>query len=726
MATATLNLRDSRQFTDWFTDFLKKELAPYPGRGTIVARMVISATITMILVMTFRMPGASIGPLYAFIISREDLLSTLRSAMTVVLVFGSGAAFIPIGARMFASMPLTHFLWEGASLFAMFYLLRVLSDFSVAAAMAMIGSTALGIWYLPGPAELNVERTLWTAFVPAVAAAVTIAVEAVFHALNKQDEVLKGLTTRWTLVESLLQSYADNQPAAPETMQKLAQFALVGAGTLRRRITRSEHDPLYRTQMTAVVSLTARSVDFAAAMALEKITPTLEERERIRQLVQHIAAIRECLATRSKPPLWEAPRAASSSIPLLSELEGMVALIPRVFEGSVALAPYQTSGQEEVVKRSFFVDDALQNPEYIRYALSGGLAAMLCYILYVALAWPGLSTSVVTCLLTGLSDIGSSRQKQILRLAGAILGGFVFGMGAQIFVLPYVDSIVGFTLTFAAVSTIAAWVATSSPRLSYCGLQIAFAYYLVNINEFTIQTSLSIARDRAIGVLLGVFMMWLVFERFYPKTAAQQMIDVFIRNLRLLAQLTVFPASRADAQSIVQIRKLRDEIYKNFSAVNAQSDAVPFETGPLRQAHMAARENILRWQPVLRTFYLMEIPLLQFRLFGMHEEISESVREVEHRFQQSCGETLTRMADCLESQWKKQSCDLPLHLNLEKLLVLAADGGESALSAREKTLLGLSNNIALSLDRVYEEVSAVPLFQTPQRFTIDPSNSTPD
>jgi multidrug resistance protein MdtO len=136
MATATAPLRDTRPFSDWFTDFLKKELAPYPGRGAIVARMVISATITMILIMTFRMPGGSIGPLFAFIISREDLISSARSALMISLVFGAGAAFIPIGARMFASTPETHFLWEGACLFGLFYLLRALSDFSVAAVVA--------------------------------------------------------------------------------------------------------------------------------------------------------------------------------------------------------------------------------------------------------------------------------------------------------------------------------------------------------------------------------------------------------------------------------------------------------------------------------------------------------------------------------------------------------------------------------------------------------------
>ena len=168
----------------------------------------------------------------------------------------------------------------------------------------------------------------------------------------------------------------------------------------------------------------------------------------------------------------------------------------------------------------------------VSFAFSGTLAAMMCYILYVSLDWPGISTSVTTCVFTALSNVGTSRQKQVLRLAGATLGGFVFGLGAQIFVLPNIDSVTGFAVLFAVVTAIAAWVATASTRLSYAGLQIALAFYLINLSEFTIPTSLTLGRDRAIGVLVGISMMWLIFERLYPRPAGDEMVRIFIRNLR--------------------------------------------------------------------------------------------------------------------------------------------------------------------------------------------------
>ena len=96
-----------------------------------------------------------------------------------------------------------------------------------------------------------------------------------------------------------------------------------------------------------------------------------------------------------------------------------------------------------------FIPDAFSNPEHLRYILGGTAASMLCYIFYVSLDWPNLSTSVTTCVLTALTTIGSSRQKQILRMAGFVFGGVIFGLGSQIFVLPFLDSIGGFTILFA-------------------------------------------------------------------------------------------------------------------------------------------------------------------------------------------------------------------------------------------------------------------------------------
>ena len=712
MATTATNFQAARPSGGWFADFLKQELAPYPGRGSTVARIVISSTIVMLIVMIFRIPNGATGPVFAFLYARESLASSVRSTLSVVFTFGAGLLLIPLGARMFASEPMTHFLWGAASLFALFFLLRALNDYGSAVMMSVVGAVATATWYLPGPGERNVENTLWGMFVPAISVAVCLAVEIVYRAIYKGlDDVLEGITTRLTLMESFFRNYANNEPVSAEIKKMLAQYAETGAGTLRRRLARTGNDPLYRAQMTAVVSLTARSIDLAAVIAIEQVDLSPQVRQRFNELAQHLADMRDSLIHKRKPSPWDVPENIPSSTPLLYDLERMLALIPQAFQGSVALGP--NVGPKQTVpaqKFKLLKEDAFRNPEYIRFASYGCLAAMLCYFVYVSLAWPGLTTSVMTCLLTALSDIGSALQKQTLRFVGAIIGGFVFAMGSQIFILPHIDSIGGFTLLFAAITAMAAWVGTSSPRLSYCGSQIAVAFFLVNLGEFRIQTSLSAERDRAVGILLGVCMMGLIFGLAYPRKAAQQMVDVFVRNLRLLSQLVVHPSIQADPEGLVRLNSLREQIANNFSAVSSAAGAMSYEAGATRAQQMIVGEKIKRWQAVLRTFYLMETSLLQFYHFSERTEVSNSVHQIESHFQQTCGAVLTSIADCLEKQWAHGKCESQLRPELEKLLSFAIAEGNPIFSSHEQTLLALSRNIASLLDQLEEDVYSVPLF----------------
>jgi multidrug resistance protein MdtO len=712
MATAAVRIPHANRFTVWFPGFLRKELAPYPGRGAIVTRTVIAATITMILIVTFRIPGGAIGALFAFTLSRENLGSTARSAFSLVVAFAIGGLFIPVGARMFASEPITHFLWEAASLFLIFFLLRTLTDYSVAVGLTLITTNILSIWYLPGPVERNIELTLWQIAAAVTGALVTFTVEAVFHAVYPRNELIEGLDSRLRLVQERMELYSAGVAPDAGIENMLAQFATVGVGGLRRHLARTNYESLYRTRMSTLVSLTGRSIDFAAALSGSLAVALAEMRTRTERLAQQIADIRHCLNTRGEPCESEFEPEPDAARPLMFELESMVSLMPAVFSNKAAVDPRLELLETATSSNHLFIEDALTNPEHLRFVLSGTLAAMLCYVLYVSLAWPGISTSVTTCVLTALTNVGSSRQKQVLRIAGAALGGFVFGLGAQIFVLPWIDSISGFAVLFAAVTAIAAWIGTSSSRLSYAGVQMALAFYLIHLSEFSIQTSLSVARDRAIGVLVGTSMMWMVFERFYPRSAGDVMIRVFVRNLHLMAELTSDTPAHANSEAIFKVRQQREQIYRNFGEVNAQSDAVPFETGDRRAGDMAARDRIRRWQASLRTFYLLELPLLQFRVFGAEPDRSESFALIEEDFRHKCGEALLHMAEDIEMQLKTRRHVVHSEPSLRQLLARLQDDHSVGISERERALLEMSRRIASLLDNLSEEIGGEQLYET--------------
>src|ERR1700722_20063022 len=715
MASEPIHLPHAERFTDWFPDFLKKELAPYPGRGAVVARMVLSATLTMILIVTFRIPGGYVGALTAFLFSRENLVATARSAVFFIGAFVIGALFIPVGARLLASPPETHFLWIGCSLFIAFFLLRCLNNFAAGTALAIVTANVVGIWYLPGPPGRNVELTLWQVAGTSVGALVTLGVEVVFHAVRRRDEFSEGLDTRLAIIEQLMGEYAAGGPVSPATQAGLAQFAVVGAGSLRRHIARASYTQLYRTRMATLVALVGRSIDFAAALA--NAFPSLPDgnQERAARLQRSLADIRLCLRPHGQQPAEATLEAKPSpDTPLLSEIESMVSLMPSIFSDQHAVDPELEPLEDAPGTSRIFIVDAFSNPEHLRYILGGTLASMLCYVFYVSLDWRNLSTSITTCVLTALTSIGSSRQKQLLRVAGFLLGGVIAGLGAQIFILPEIDSISGFTVLFATVTAVAAWIATSSTRLSYAGVQIAFSFYLVHLSDFSIQTDLTVARDRILGVLLGVTMMWLVFERLFPRSAADEMVRIFVVNLRLLAALASTNARAEDPASILKIRRQREEIYRHFGEVTAQSDAVPFETGPGRRGDLAARDRIRHWQAFLRSFYLLEAPLLQFRIFASDDSRSRSFAAFENDFRLECSRIFLQIAESLE----KQSATHTQHVDSVASLLNRIESSETKIEAefseRERALLRLIRTIAEVVDRLQTEVASEGLYDVLQ------------
>src|SRR5271166_4970490 len=228
MDHATAAPSESPGFFPWFRSFLKEELAPYPGRGVNVARMVIAATLTMILVMTFRIRGGFEGALYAFLIARDDLRSTLKSGIAVAVSYTLGVSFILTCAALFASHPSARFLWFAGSMFVVFFALDTFQDFAVATGFAIILVLALPIWQTQDTAENRVELTLWQALACVVGTLVTIAVEAVFRSVFQRNELLQGMDDRLLAVQGLAEVYAEDQPAPQELAQRLVKYTMVG------------------------------------------------------------------------------------------------------------------------------------------------------------------------------------------------------------------------------------------------------------------------------------------------------------------------------------------------------------------------------------------------------------------------------------------------------------------------------------------------------------------
>jgi multidrug resistance protein MdtO len=609
---------------EWFRSFLSKELSPYPGRIWIVARMTLAATIMMFWIMTFRIPGAALGAYYTLLFVRDTPQATVKSALTSVTAVCCALIFVLVGAITLTGDPFLHFLWVAGTIFVTFFLISSLSDYRAGTGFGFLAMNAITNWDFPTNTRLRIEDTLWTALAIITAALVTVIIEVVSEPFHPVNHFREGLDDRLACVESVLNSLGTGEDVPETIRQKLSQYGVIGTGTLRRLLLRSNRSQPYITEMSALIALTARLVDLSANVVLLPIKAHPEAKVRLKQAGAYISKLRVAIAQDDleSVSIGEFPP-STQDFPYLANVENTLSLVDQVLVGKQMLSEYLPSRADLEKPKHLFKDGAFTNPAHVRFALRGTLAALTCYVVYNAVAWKGLSNSVSTCMITALSTIGSSRQKQFLRVAGALFGGVVLAMSAQVIILPLLNGIGGFSLLFVAVTFLSSWIATSSPRLSYAGVQTAFAFYVIHLRGFGPDTSLTPARDDVMGILFGLFAMWLLFDTIWSKDAASQMMESFVKNVRTIASFDKQITQGELRLAIGRSRATRDAIGVAFDQIRSESDAVVFEFGAHRAEKLLLRDRVRDWQTRLRAYYLTQAAILHYRLISSNRLLDD-------------------------------------------------------------------------------------------------------
>jgi uncharacterized membrane protein YccC len=171
--------------------------------------------------------------------------------------------------------------------------------------------------------------------------------------------------------------------------------------------------------------------------------------------------------------------------------------------------------------KSLFVSDAFTNPAHVHFALKVTFAAMFCYIFYMAIDWSGIHTALITCTFIALESTEATLYKGTLRIVGCVIGG-AFALFSIVFLMPHMETIASLVVVVACAAAIAGWVATGSERISYAGLQLAFAFFYSVFQGYAPDTDLDNVRNRVVGILLGLLVTGLVFQYIWPERARIQ------------------------------------------------------------------------------------------------------------------------------------------------------------------------------------------------------------
>ncbi len=539
-------------------DFLRRELTPTAGRGSATFRLVLACMAATVPILSHHIPEAVLVMMVMYMVAREDTAATLIGSIMSAAGVTIGLASALLAWEISLDIPWLRLCFLIAFIFGSQFLQRVLrigalgAAIGIPAAMVMIFPDT----FPPNP-ELMVEMVLWIWWCVILGLAINAGVQLLLSPGDPLTLLRRALDTRLLTVEKALRRLAGNAAIEPP-VASLNALAIEGmTRPLSLLKSASIFQPWarkHRDQLAAIVTLTDRLV--TSAVSLEAIAPLSNElASRGRLLNVADSCDRTRLAFKElrfpSPSKWS-ELAAGETSDMLSPLADMESTLDQIAlavpdgavrSGESAAAP---SG-----KPGLFLPGAFTNPEYLHFAIKSSLAALICYGCFIGFDYPGISTSLLTCLVVSLSTIGASNQKGILRIGGAVVGGLI-GMIALIYLFPNVETFSGFLLIFAAGTAVAGWLNFGSPRISYAGNQLGLAFYIA-VLHFGPSLNLTAIRDRMIGIAFGLIVFGIVEHLLWPVRAANTLHANVAELMHLLAEL-----ARTEASSEVEAFASKD------------------------------------------------------------------------------------------------------------------------------------------------------------------------
>jgi multidrug resistance protein MdtO len=584
----------SANFILW-PEKLWEDLQPTPGRLNSSLRITLATVLALLLILVWQMPFAAIGLYSIFLIGRESPSASLRLGVASVMTIALAVAIELAVVVLTDNDPIARVLSVAAIAFLAGMVVVATSLPALGPSWGLIYSIVIAFWESHLPPDRLVKNSLWLFATFSLAVACAVAVEYVFGGRSPADRLQEQLRIRYRALERMFSLYA--QEVAPEqrfeaasTVSRLAVAGQAGMMALYNQIVDRNLDSGALPIATRVhITMLAELMDESAAFGLQS---DMSDDSQLRQRCARIAEQCRALIRGASPEgrFEPGPRATNS---LLDRVEGAIHSIV-MMPSDVSPATNKALAALPSKKVPFFIPGAFRDRDNVAFSLKVSLCATLCYILYLAIDWPGTSSSVITVMAAGLTTTGAMKQRLTFRLLGATVGGLILGLGATAFVFPELDSITSLVIVVGSVALLAAWI-SGGRRFNYVGIQLAFAFYIVAFEGFSAPTQLAPARDRLFGILFALVVMWFVFDQIWPVRTVTAMRRVLASVLRSGASLfRMLDSASHDDQIQREIDGVRDRVGKNISALRTMSEAVEYEFGVDREHHVRTSEVILR------------------------------------------------------------------------------------------------------------------------------------
>jgi multidrug resistance protein MdtO len=501
-------------------------LRPFPGRLEFSGRLALACALTTLVAEIYQTPDPALTAYVAFFVMKRDRMESVILSIVLSILISLLVGMLILIATAVIDQPLWRVISISVASFGLLFLASASKLKPLAAIIALIVGYAMDLLSDAQVGELATRGYLYAWLFVTIPAAVSIALNLLLGP-SPRRLLEDALAHRLALAASLMRNPDEKvREAFQETLSE-------GVTELKTWL-----------KMAAIEKSSAPADIAALSQATDGITPIL--------LLADFAD-----RTQSMPPLLRSQIADTLDEMAAIFRAGGYPVDVTIEDGEEDLPPVTVTllaDMKEALQRfterpppeppivepakaGFFLTDAFTNPDHVYYALKTTAAAMLCYVIYLLLDWPGIHTCFITCYIVSLGTAAETIEKLTLRILGALIGA-AFGLAAIVFLLPHLTSIGSLLIVVFVAGLASAWVAAGSPRISYVGYQIAFAFFLCVIQGPSPAFDLTIARDRIIGIMLGNVVAYLIFANIWPVSVVRRIDPGLVSLLRRLADLT--------------------------------------------------------------------------------------------------------------------------------------------------------------------------------------------
>jgi multidrug resistance protein MdtO len=520
--------------------WLRRELAPFPGRGIGTCRVTVAVVLTAIISMTLQVPQLGFSTFFVFFVSKENRVITMITGVILIVGVTVAEVITLILYRVTFDYPELRIPVMAASIFIGMFLSRVFVlgplGFGIGFYIALMQTIAEAA---PNTDAL-VRSSLWLWMAIVYPIILTVVLNQVFLPVHPWNVLVRRLANRLAITESVLKRMLRDGLVGGQIQPSLTEVALVGTAGLSALLNQAESkDPKLQVRhasLTAMIAASEHLLEASGALAFrEPVALSPGDRVCAEALLRELHELQEVFCDPILPP-----NPCERPIPELSQLRELQLAVESFHDGLVKASPVDIAPPAQPVKKRLFVADAFTNPAYGRFALKVTFAAMLCYVVYTGLDWPGITTSFVTCCFIALENTGASMRKGWLRLCGCLFGGLM-GFLSIVYLIPRMESITSLVMLTAIGSVVMGWIAMGGERIAYAGLQGAFAFYLCLFQGFEPEINFTTIRDRIVGIILGICVTSIIFHFLWPEHAIDRLRVTMAKTLRNLSQIFLLP-----------------------------------------------------------------------------------------------------------------------------------------------------------------------------------------